>query len=652
MDTRPQITPSLDDFVSVIDKPGTEARPSWSTLQDVVNTIATGGAGGLGGLDNRYAPLLVVDAATYAAGIADATAHIQALINSTTTGCVYFPKGTYKISSTLVSNGSNDLNLRGESDKSATIDSSAITSGYAIQPTAGYNITDLKLTGPSTDGSYGIGGNGSAGRTHLERLAIYHYDYGIRFYGAAQFPLKTTWRDIYIYDVASCGVYCNPSVDSGQSAWVLDNIVVTNNAATRRCTQAAGFSQTDDATATTDSLTWSGADNTEFGYTVMRLPFGSVNTDAWVWVADVASGATNYTATKTASTYWTYRVVRRTYGVYMFGAKAASVGVMQCEYFATGLYLTGSKAVEIDAFYSERRGNSLTAPTPQGDGILLKNCSGVSVAAVWAEKNLSAIQVQYCSGGSIRSIVASNCERSAIHQSSSSSGQNLEVGATAIAGTTPARLTDDASAFSHNVAGLNLTTTDLATINQYSVDHPVLSELETRFRGARRAALGGDSVGGYAVIGSSTLPTASASYDGQIRRQTTTGLYFLCCDLGNGYVWHQLVLRETVSNGTPTVFTIGRTDGSQICSVGGDGNGSINVTPSASNRALKILTGGFAINSGSSGTNMWSGSGAPAIAGTAGDFYFRTGTPTTANQRIYVCTATGAAGVATWVGIA
>ena len=46
-----------------------------------------------------------------------------------------------------------------------------------------------------------------------------------------------------------------------------------------------------------------------------------------------------------------------------------------------------------------------------------------------------------------------------------------------------------------------------------------------------------------------------------------------------------------------------------------------------------------------------SGTGAPTIAGTAGDFYFRTDTPTTADQRIYICTVTGAAGAATWVGI-
>ncbi len=44
-----------------------------------------------------------------------------------------------------------------------------------------------------------------------------------------------------------------------------------------------------------------------------------------------------------------------------------------------------------------------------------------------------------------------------------------------------------------------------------------------------------------------------------------------------------------------------------------------------------------------------SGTGAPTIAGTAGDFFFRTDTPSTSLQRIYVCTVTGSPG--TWVGI-
>ena len=61
-----------------------------------------------------------------------------------------------------------------------------------------------------------------------------------------------------------------------------------------------------------------------------------------------------------------------------------------------------------------------------------------------------------------------------------------------------------------------------------------------------------------------------------------------------------------------------------------------------------IATGRLGLQSAAT---LNSGTGAPTIAGTAGDFYFRTDTPTTADQRIYVCTVSGAAGAATWVGI-
>lgn len=54
------------------------------------------------------------------------------------------------------------------------------------------------------------------------------------------------------------------------------------------------------------------------------------------------------------------------------------------------------------------------------------------------------------------------------------------------------------------------------------------------------------------------------------------------------------------------------------------------------------------------GARIFSGSTAPttalsATACVAGDYYFRTGTPSTANQRIYICTSSGTPG--TWSGI-
>ncbi len=62
------------------------------------------------------------------------------------------------------------------------------------------------------------------------------------------------------------------------------------------------------------------------------------------------------------------------------------------------------------------------------------------------------------------------------------------------------------------------------------------------------------------------------------------------------------------------------------------------------------IAGGLRLGTGFSsvtGGRLWSGSGAPDVADSvAGDFYFRTDTPTTANQRIYVATAAN-----TWTGI-
>lgn len=54
------------------------------------------------------------------------------------------------------------------------------------------------------------------------------------------------------------------------------------------------------------------------------------------------------------------------------------------------------------------------------------------------------------------------------------------------------------------------------------------------------------------------------------------------------------------------------------------------------------------------GASWWSGTGAPSstTVGTAavGDLYLRRDTPSTANQRLYICTAAGSPG--TWTGIA
>lgn len=59
-------------------------------------------------------------------------------------------------------------------------------------------------------------------------------------------------------------------------------------------------------------------------------------------------------------------------------------------------------------------------------------------------------------------------------------------------------------------------------------------------------------------------------------------------------------------------------------------------------------TGGHQLGNGTvAGPTLWGGSGVPAgTLGAIGDYYFRSDTPGTANQRLYVKTAAG-----TWTAI-
>lgn len=68
---------------------------------------------------------------------------------------------------------------------------------------------------------------------------------------------------------------------------------------------------------------------------------------------------------------------------------------------------------------------------------------------------------------------------------------------------------------------------------------------------------------------------------------------------------------------------------------------------------LKLDTGAIGSNgtNGALGASLQSGSGAPNCGGEVGGLYFRTDTPSTSNQRVYICTVAGVAGAATWVGI-
>ena len=97
-------------------------------------------------------------------------------------------------------------------------------------------------------------------------------------------------------------------------------------------------------------------------------------------------------------------------------------------------------------------------------------------------------------------------------------------------------------------------------------------------------------------------------------------------------------------------YSIGTGDSMNLTSINatlgitGDGAGNVGFTSVRSLMFSSGLTGGGFISQGS---------GAPVKPGgvnpVAGDIYFRTDTPSTVNQRIYICTVGG--GSPTWVGI-
>lgn len=68
---------------------------------------------------------------------------------------------------------------------------------------------------------------------------------------------------------------------------------------------------------------------------------------------------------------------------------------------------------------------------------------------------------------------------------------------------------------------------------------------------------------------------------------------------------------------------------------------------------VKLDTGAIGNNgsNGALGAMLQSGVGVPNCGSPAGGLYFRTDTPTIANQRLYICTTAGVAGAAVWLAI-
>lgn len=75
--------------------------------------------------------------------------------------------------------------------------------------------------------------------------------------------------------------------------------------------------------------------------------------------------------------------------------KAVNSGVIQAEYFATGLKRENCYGVTINEFYSEGRGN-FNPPIPRGYGIEMNITNGIIINGGWVEGGLSFVELASC----------------------------------------------------------------------------------------------------------------------------------------------------------------------------------------------------------------------------------------------------------------
>lgn len=603
---------------------------NWVTADAARGWVVTDfGAKGDGTTDDRVALQAAFDA--------------QAASTNPTGGrpAVFFPPGKYMTSATITAGVGGYFAIRGDSVKSTYIVAMPALTGYVVEARAGFDVQDVTINGNNLDGTWCFGNAGASAidfsPTKMERVNFSEADMFVRFTGNCQFPVKAVWKDIYGYKFRSCGIMIalggtnwsgltGINGDNGQSAWTFDNVLITNGGGAYGVPiNAAGLVKTSDSPDTThDALSWSGSDNTEFGYVIMRRITGSTNGNDWTFVATVNSGVTSYSATKVAGSTYDYKVYRNSIGLYVRYGKAIACNALQVERCGRGAWFEACRGVTVNGFYYEWRASDATVqadPGPIGDGLTFSNSIGCSVTSGYVQYVVSAITNRFSKLVSVDGITVPNCQRSAVHIQTTDATQTTKIGLVNVGGGMP-KITTDGSTTSEHYSAINPTVTDETAVNRHVVNHPAVSELQANYRGAQRATLGGDSTSGYVNLLSAALPTASVTYSGQVRR--FSGKLWICVDQGAGYTWYPLTRSTELSTAQVELIGGARTDGSQAATFGYDGSGQPTATPNLSTKNLLVTRGGVQL--GASGPTWRSGSGSPEGTQTApvGSLWTRT----------------------------
>lgn len=149
-----------------------------------------------------------------------------------------------------------------------------------------------------------------------------------------------------------------------------------------------------------------------------------------------------------------------------------------------------------------------------------------------------------------------------------------------------------------------------------------------------------DDVGSYAAFSGTGGVRVWDSANGYATWQSASSIDAFSCDSSGNTIAGSGLYLNYYSGQVVYINGDGTTAGITL-----DADGGTTTFPTAvtiASGALLRAKGGLQINGHCA---LSSGTGAPTATATPGDIYFRTGTPTTANQRIYVYTTSG------WVGI-
>jgi hypothetical protein len=321
------------------------------------------------------------------------TAAVQAAVNS---GQIVIgrPGATYLVNAEIMPPVGADLVIRGYRKTGplrTTFQAAPGFVGYMFRPRTTYDIRDLRLSGNSLDGCYGIGSNDAASSNSacINNVNVSSFDIGIYFGDNWLHPSGVQYSQINGVNFRTGAINLGGMTASanGESAWSIDLINVRGSSGTDASGRPGILAPAQVLTAnspdaTHDKIDWDNTFTPLYGWCVMRSADGATGWHVPPNWSSPGLNAATFSALKMAGETWQYKVVRMTRGVHIRRGKAISVGVLQSEYFGIGLYYDGF-SIAVSQYYGETRDTS--PPLPMFCGIYAKT-GNISITGGWAEQ--------------------------------------------------------------------------------------------------------------------------------------------------------------------------------------------------------------------------------------------------------------------------